>query len=420
MTHRERVMAALEHRQPDRVPVDFNGTPVTGMHISIVKALRNHYGLEERPIKLHEPLQCLGFVDDDLADVLGVDVTGVGSRHTFFGYKNEGWKPWKTPWGQDVLVPENFVTTTDSSGNTYIYPGGDTTVPPSGHLPNGGYYFDEIIRQQPLPADDDDLKAEDNLEEFGPISDDDLEDLARRAELARKSGKLVVGNFGGTGLGDIACVPAPMLKNPKGIRDITEWYISTSIRQPLLQEIYERQYDIAIANLQRINSRFGKLIDVIFLCGTDFGTQNSTFCSTDTFRNLYMPHYKRINDWIHTNTEWKSFKHCCGSIPTFMPLFIESGFDIINPVQVSATGMDPAFLKREFGKDLVFWGGGVDTQQVLPFGTPKEVRDQVLKHCEIFNKDGGFVFNTIHNTQAKTPIENFVAMIDAIHEFNGR
>ncbi len=420
MTHRERVMAALNHTQPDQVPVDFDGTPVSGIHISVVEELRNYYGLEKRPVKLHEPLQCLGYVDEDLAEVLGVDVKLVGSRYTFFGYRNEGWKPWKTPWGQDVLVPEDFATTSDAEGNTYIHPQGDTSVPPSGHMPEGGFFFDEIIRQQPLPDDDEDLKAEDNLEEFGPLPEADLEELAGRAEAARKSGKLVIGNFGGTGLGDIACVPAPMLKNPRGIRDITEWYISTAIRQPLLHEIYEKQYDIAIANLDRINRRFGDKIDVAFICGTDFGTQTSTFCSEQTFRDLYMPHYKRLNDWIHSNTTWKSFKHCCGSIPAFMPLFIEAGFDIINPVQVSATGMDPAFLKREFGKDLVFWGGGVDTQQVLPFGTPAEVRDQVLRHCEIFNRDGGFVFNTIHNVQAKTPVENVAAMMAAVREFNGR
>jgi hypothetical protein len=420
MTHRERVMAALNHTQPDQVPVDFDGTPVSGIHISVVEALRNYYGLEKRPVKLHDPLQCLGYVDEDLAEVLGVDVKLVGSRYTIFGYRNEGWKPWTTPWGQDVLVPEDFATTSDAEGNTYIHPQGDTSVPPSGHMPEGGFFFDEIIRQQPLPDDDEDLKAEDNLEEFGPLPEADLEELAGRAEAARKSGKLVIGNFGGTGLGDIACVPAPMLKNPRGITDITEWYVSTAIRQPLLHEIYEKQYDIAIANLDRINRRFGDSIDVAFICGTDFGTQTSTFCSEQTFRDLYMPHYKRLNDWIHSNTAWKSFKHCCGSIPAFMPLFIEAGFDIINPVQVSATGMDPAFLKREFGKDLVFWGGGVDTQQVLPFGTPAEVRDQVLRHCEIFNRDGGFVFNTIHNVQAKTPVENVAAMMAAVREFNGR
>jgi hypothetical protein len=420
MGHRERMMAALEHRQPDRVPIDFDGTPVSGMHISVVGALREYYGLEKRPVKLHEPLQCLGYIDDDLAEIIGADAVQVGNAGTFFGYRNEGWRPWKSPWGQDVLVPENFAVTTDDRGNTWIYPGGDTSVPPSGHMPEGGFYFDEVIRQDPLPDDDEDLKVEDNLEEFAILSVKDLDELEAKAKDARATGKLVIGNFGGTGLGDIAVVPAPMLKHPKGIRDITEWYISTAVRQPLLHQIYEKQYDMALENLENINSRFGEMIDVVFICGTDFGTQNSTFCSKETYRELYMPHYKRLNGWIHEHTGWKSFKHCCGSVPTFMPLFIESGFDIINPVQVSATGMDPAFLKREFGNDLVFWGGGVDTQRVLPFGTPEEVREQVLRHCEIFNKDGGFVFNTIHNVQSKTPVENLVAMFDAIKEFDGR
>lgn len=158
---------------------------------------------------------------------------------------------------------------------------------------------------------------------------------------------------------------------------------------------------------------------MVFICGTDFGTQTGTFCSPDSYTDLWMPHYKRINNWIHKNTTWKTFKHSCGSVITLMDHFIESGFDIINPVQCSATGMDPKVLKKEYGKDIVFWGGGVDTQQTLPFGTPEEVRDEVLERCEIFSKDGGFVFNTIHNTQARTPIANFIAMIDAVKEFNG-
>jgi uroporphyrinogen-III decarboxylase len=155
------------------------------------------------------------------------------------------------------------------------------------------------------------------------------------------------------------------------------------------------------------------------MCGTDFGTQESSFCSPGTYRSLYHPYYKKMNDWIHAHTGWKTFKHSCGAVFDFMPLFIESGFDIINPVQLSANGMDPKALKREFGGDLVFWGGGVDTQKVLPFGTPEEVREQVLHRCEIFAPGGGFVFNSIHNVVAKSPIENVVAMIEAVKEFNG-
>ena len=121
-----------------------------------------------------------------------------------------------------------------------------------------------------------------------------------------------------------------------------------------------------------------------FVCGTDFGTQTSAFCSVATFRELWFPYYKRVNDWVHANTAWKCFKHSCGSVERFFESFIEAGFDIINPVQCSAAGMDPAELKRKYGSRLVFWGGGVDTQKTLPFGTPQEVREEVLRRCEIF------------------------------------
>jgi uroporphyrinogen-III decarboxylase len=152
----------------------------------------------------------------------------------------------------------------------------------------------------------------------------------------------------------------------------------------------------------------------MFICGTDFGTQISTFCSSDTFRDIYMPYYKKVNSWIHENTSWKTFKHSCGAIEPFIPLLIESGFDILNPVQCSARGMDPALLKQKYGKDIVFWGGGIDTQQLLPFGTPDQIRRQVKERCEIFGKDGGFVFNSIHNIQANTPTENIVAIFEAL------
>lgn len=184
--------------------------------------------------------------------------------------------------------------------------------------------------------------------------------------------------------------------------------------------LFEKQYDIVIENLKKLNETCGDKIGAIFICGTDFGTQNAIFCSPESFKSLYMPHYKRLNEWIHTNTGWKTFKHCCGSIPGFIPFFIESGFDIINPVQTSAAGMDPEWLKKEFGKDITFWGGGVDTQKILPFGTPEDVREEVLRKCEIFSKDGEFVFNAIQNVQARTPVENLSAMIEAVKEFNGR
>ncbi|MBN1686664.1 MAG: methyltransferase, partial [Spirochaetales bacterium] len=199
-----------------------------------------------------------------------------------------------------------------------------------------------------------------------------------------------------------------------------EWYISLASRKDYIHAIFARQTDIALENLRSLYREVGDAIDVLFLCGTDFGTQTSSFCSTDTYRELYMPYYQRMTSWIHGHTRWKTFKHSCGAVFNFVPLFIESGFDILNPVQLSAAGMDAVALKKEYGKDIVFWGGGVDTQKTLPFGTPEDVRSEVLTRLQIFSGDAGYVFNTIHNIQAKTPVENVIAMIDAVHEFNGR
>ncbi|RPI19347.1 MAG: methyltransferase, partial [Acidobacteriales bacterium] len=388
MNSKARVLASLSHRQPDRVPIDLGGTSVTGIHVSCVAQLRAHYGLEPRPIKVHEPYQMLGWVDDDLKTAMSIDVEGVFAGRTLFGFPNENWKPWRWQ-GMELLVPEKFNTTVDSQGNTLIYPEGDLTVPPSGKMPQGGQFFDAIIRQKPI--DEDRLNPEDNLEEFGPISQDALNQLASAAANAAATGRAVITGLPGTALGDIALVPAPFLKDPKGIRDVAEWYISTSSRRDYIHQIFERQCEIALKNLEKIRGALGGNVDAVFSCGTDFGTQTSSFCSVATFRELYFPYYKRLNDWIHQNTPWKIFKHSCGSVERFFDSFIEAGFDIINPVQCSAAGMEPERLKSKYGDRLTFWGGGVDTQKVLPFGTPGEVREQVLRRCEIFAIDGGFV-----------------------------
>ncbi|MHC5184276.1 MAG: uroporphyrinogen decarboxylase family protein [Planctomycetota bacterium] len=417
MNHKERVKQSLEHKDPGKVVVDFGSAHVTGMHISCVAQLRDYYGLEKRLVKAHEPYQMLGLIEEDLLDAMGISTVALYSPGTMFGFRNENWKEFVTPWGQTVLVSEHFNTTKDTNGDILIYPEGDTSVLPSGRMPVGGYFFDSIVRQKPI--DEANLNPEDNLEEFAPISDEDLDYYAEQAKLLSGSDRAVVSGVPGTAFGDIALVPAPFLKDPKGIRDITEWYMSTAMRQDYIHEVFSKQCDIAIENLKKVHNVVGEVVDVMVICGTDFGTQTSSFCSTETFDQLYSPYYKRINNWIHENTMWKTFKHSCGAVENFMEHFIDAGFDIINPVQCSATGMAPKTLKDRYGDRLVFWGGGVDTQKTLPFQTPQEVREEVLKRCEIFAFNGGFVFDAIHNVQAKTPIENIVAMIEAVKEFNG-
>jgi len=416
MNSRERVKKALNHMQPDRVPVDFGSNAVTGIHVHVVEQLRQYYGLEAKPVKAIEPYQMLGEIEEDLLDAMGVDVIGLGGKENMFGISQENWKPFKTFWGQEILVPGDFDPKIDENGDLLIFPQGDTSAPASAKMPKTGYFFDAIIRQ---PAfEEDKLDPADNLEEFGYFSDEDFKHWQDQAKIGNATDRAVLATFGGTALGDVAMVPAMNLKYPKGIRDIAEWYMSTLMRSDHLHQVFEKQTDIALENLKKAYEAVGDAVDVVFICGTDFGTQDSTFCSTDTYEELYAPYYRKMNDWIHANTSWKTFKHCCGAVESFMKHFIDSGFDIINPVQISAAGMDPEHLKKEYGDHLVFWGGGVDTQQTLPFGTKEEVREQVLKTCEIFSKDGGFVFNTIHNIQANVPVENVIAMLDAVHEFN--
>lgn len=417
MNSRERVSLSLNHKEPDHLPVDLGGSAVTGMHVNTIYGVRQALKLDPpgTPVKVVEPYQMLGEVAPDLMDALGIDVVGLGKPANMFGYRNEGWKPWTTPQGVPVLVPEGFNTDPEPNGDVLMYPEGDKSAPASGRMPQGGFYFDTIIRQEPI--DDDHLNVEDNLQEFTPVTDEELAYVAREAErIYTQSDKAILANFGGTAFGDIALVPAPNLKHPRGIRDVAEWYMSTVSRRDYVYEVFERQCEIGIANLEKIYQAVGNKVNAVFVTGTDFGTQNGPFISPKAYRSLYMPFHKQVNDWIHTHTTWKTFIHSCGSVRILIPDFIAAGFDILNPVQCSAANMAPEDLKREYGSQITFWGGGVDTQRTLPFGTPEEVRAQVRERIRTFGPGGGFIFNPIHNVQAQTPVENVLAMFETVRD----
>lgn len=413
-TSRQNFLDTVNHRQPEKVVVDFGSTGVTGIHALIVEKLRNYYGLEQKPVKIIEPYQMLGEIDPDLIAAMDIDVIGLIGLKNMFGIANDDWKQHRTIWGQEVLLPGNFNYTCNANGDVLIYPEGDTSVSPCGMMPKSGYFFDAIERQGPI--DDSTLTVDDNLEEYSLLTEDELSYWGKLIDHFEDSDKALIASLGGTGLGDVAFIPGLSLRHPKGIRSVSEWYLSTLIREDFVKELFDRQTDIAIENLKQFFSVFGNRINAVYICGTDFGTQTSTFCSPEAFDNLWLPYYKKVNDWIHSNTEWKTFKHSCGAIEKLIPNFIESGFDILNPVQINAAGMDPVNLKKKYGDKVVFWGGGVDTQNTFAFGTPQEVKDQVKRQCEILNENGGFVFNTVHNIQANVPFENVIAMLEALHE----
>ena len=417
MNGRQRLAATLNHEQPDRVCVDFGATFVTGMHVSIVDKLRKAtLGDTGHRVKVVDPYQMLGEVDDALREALEIDVVGSLARKSLFGTDESDWKPFTLFDGTEVLVPHNFNTTiAPGTGDLLIYPEGDTTVAPSGRMPKGGYFCDAIIRQEPI--DEDALDPADNCEEFAEFGPDDLAFYRRRRrwfEQRREFGSIVV--IPGTAFGDIALVPAPFLKHPKGIRDITEWYMSIAARTDYVHAVFERQCEIALGNIATLIDLLGDSVQAGIVTGTDFGMQTGLFISIDTYRELFKPYHVKVNGLIHARSHWKTFIHSCGSVWEMIPEFIDAGFDILNPVQCSAAKMDPRDLKRAFGDDLVFWGGGVDTQKTLPFGTPDDVYNEVRERIDIFNDGGGFVFNAVHNIQGNVPIDNVLAMFRAIKD----
>ena len=418
MTARERIETTCSHREPDRLAVDFGGGFQTGIHVSVVYQLRQHYGLDVpgTPVKVVEPYQMLGEIAEDLRNALGIDTVALHGDGTMFGFPSAGFKEWTFHDGTPVLVPGGFNTEYETNGELLQYPENDRSVGPCARMPEGGFFFDAIVRQPEL--DEDHLDPADNLEEFGPLSDDELALYTKRAAaLHAETDRALFCTFGGLTFGDIALVPATFLKEPKGIRDIEEWYVSLALRPDYIKAVFEKQAEIAIENLARLYDAVGNKISVVQTNGTDFGTQNGPFCSPAQYRDLFLPYQQKINGWIHENTPWKTFMHCCGGIAPLLDLVVEAEFDILNPVQCSASGMDPVLLKKQYGDQLTFWGGGVDTQHTLPFGTPNQVSDEVARQIETFAPGGGFVFCSVHNVQAKTPIENLIAMFETLKKF---
>jgi uroporphyrinogen-III decarboxylase len=419
MTSRERVIEAIHHRQPDYVPLDFGACGQTGISASTLYKLRRAYGLPEHPIEVCEPFQMLGTVEADLLKITGADVLPLWNKGNLMGLSNRLTKPWKMPDGTPVLMPDDFEFDVSEKGDTWVYPCGDRSVPYALHMPAEGCFFDNIYRSPEV--DEDRLTpVEDYKDSYTVKTEEDCIYWEKEStRLYEETDLAIMGVLGGMGIGDAAEIPGPFLKHPRGIRDIEGWLIAHILHPEYIHAVFEYQTEAALKNLEMYRQAVGDRIQVIWLSGTDFGTQCGTMQSKEVFIEMYKPYYKKVNDWIHKNTNWKIFYHSCGAVEPLISEFIDMGMDILNPVQCSAAGMDPQQLKEKYGKNIVFWGGGVDTQKTLPGGTGEDVRRQVLERLKIFSPGGGFVFAAIHNIVAKVPVENIRAMFDAVREFRG-
>ncbi len=418
MNSRDRIQCTLGHKEPDILPVDFGGGPVTGIAVQVVYQLRQRLGLDKpgTHVKVIEPYQMLGEIKPDLQDALGLDVVSVNNNGTMFGFDLVDWKEWTTPDGTPVLVPGLFNTNKDNNGDILQYPKGNAQLQPCAKMPKSSYFFDAIDRQQPI--NEEMLDPKDNLEDFELLKQTEIDHYRLETDrLFTETHRAIYSTLPGVSFGDVALVPGLFLENPRGVRSVEEWYMSSLTRPDYIKAVYEQQAEIALQNLKTLYETVGDKISVIQINGTDFGTQNGPFCSKEQYRDLYLPYQKKLNDWIHANTPWKTFIHSCGGIYPLLDEIAEAGFDILNPVQSTAKDMELPRLKKEYGDTFVFWGGGVDTQNIFPFGTPEQVKEDVKQRIEILGDGGGFVFSTIHNIVANAPIDNVLAMFEVIKDY---
>ena len=422
MTSRERLIATLNHQQPDKVVLDLGATSQTGINASTLYQLRKALGLEEHPIEISEIGQMLGRVELDVLQALKCDVVALNNETNFYGYKNTNFKPWKMDDGTPVMMCGGFEYDEDERGTKWVYPHGNRDAEYCAMMPKDGSFFDAAPREAfDFDLDEEDLTPlADFKDDFAVVTDEQARKWEEESiALYEGTDFGIVGQLGGGALGDAAVIPGPAVDHPRGIRRVEDWLMAQVMYPDYVKEVFRYQTDIMLKNLEIYRQAVGDRIQVVWISGTDFGNQNGLMLGQKIFRELYKPFYKEMNDWVHQNTSWKTFYHTCGSVYDLLDDFAEMGLDCLNPLQLSAKKMDGKTIKEKYGDKFTFWGGGVDTQHVLPFGTPDQVRKQVLERLEMLSPGGGYVFNTIHNIVANVPAENLMAMYRAVHEFNG-
>lgn len=419
MNSRNQFLRTINHRQPDRIVIDLGSTAVTGIHIHALSRLRRHYGLQRKPIRVTEPFQMLGEVSWELIDAVGIDVLGIWPENNVFGFNNyNAYKEWKTPWGQRVMVPRKFNVEYNQKGDVLMPFRGDATLPAGAAMPGTGYAF-EVVDPDDFSGDTG-INPTTSPDEWGLLTDSELEHWQIEIDKAYFSGKAVMVSLSRIAPGMFTMVPGIQPTRSGRISKITDWYNQNNIQSGRVKNVFEQQTEIAIENLRRIFSVAGNKINAVYLCGTDFGPDASSVSTTEQFEADWVPVYKQINDWIHAHTQWKTFKHSYSLKEPLAELFLRAGFDMINPTQGNGTAAELKKLKEKFGNDLVFWGVGIDTKYFLPTASPLDIKERILRNCEILAKNGGFIFSPDHNIPANVPVENIVAILDALQEFNGR
>ncbi|KPK84353.1 MAG: hypothetical protein AMJ81_05805 [Phycisphaerae bacterium SM23_33] len=406
MTSRERVAKALSFERPDRVPIDLGGMRASGIAAPAYAALQKRLGIRS-PIKVLDAMQILAEVEPAMQQALHVDVVplDVDAAAWQLAQVDQGVRK-RLFRGTEVHFPPGTNIAEQPNGDWLLR---DRAGEPYARMPKDGFYFDFI---RPTMA------GKIDPSKFRPpqtVPDEQLEAVAKLARrLHEDTDKAVLGWGAALSVVGLSALLADNITQGS----LDAWLAMLITEKPTAHEMMGRYVDSVIKRLELYHQAVGGRCVAWGMASDDAGTQRSELLSPELYAEMVKPHYKRLCGWIHAHTPWKTFLHSCGCVHGYIEHWIEAGVDILNPVQVSAARMEPRRLMQEFGGRIVFWGGGCDTQRVLPLGRPEEVREHVRQNVGAFAAgDGGFVFTQVHNIQANVPAENIEAMLAAAHEF---
>ena len=401
MTSRERVLTGCQHRQPDQVPIDFSGHPSSGIAAIAYARLRDYLGLPKKTIRVYDPIQQLAIVDEDVLEKFGIDVLDLGRG---FALDETSWADWILPDGTPCKMPAWALP--EKADGRWVFRSKSGRV--IAHMPEGALYFEQTY----FPFTDE--KGPTTIREAlgesmwnviggppGPrVNQEQLREGAKR--LRQKTDRAILGGFGGN-----------LLETGQFLYRNDNFFMLLAGEPAKAHKFLDDLVEIHLANLEKYLGAVGDSIDIIKF-GDDLGMQSGPQVSPRMYREFFKPRHKLMWTRAKQLANVVVMLHCCGGVRELLPDLIDAGLDAINPVQISCAGMDAAELKAEFGKEMVFWGGGCDTQTLLPNATPEEVRRHVKEQVRILSPGGGFVFQQVHNILAYVPPRNVVAMFEAI------
>ena len=413
MTSRERILTAISHRQPDRTPIDMSATPSSGISAIAYSNLIRYLGRHDLQVQIYDVVQQLAQPDMSVLDKFGVDVLDIGRT---FNASPSDWSPitmandapaFYPKWFKPTRMPDGSFKTFDDDGKRML-----------SRMPVGATFFDQTY----FPYVDGYPDSYDNLDaEMGRIMwARDVHspwDHAGEADFWQKLRENTLKLRQSTDKALLVVCGCNLFEWGTFLRRMDNFLMDLMCDpynvEKLLDELMKRH----LATLEKVCAAVGDIVDIIRF-GDDLGMSSGPFMDAETYKTLFKPRHKMLCDYVKTHSKMHTFIHSCGSISLLMPHLIEAGIEIFNPVQTNAYNMQPAFLKKEFGNDCTFWGGGIETVGTLNTGSLAQIRDQVFERLEVFSEGGGFVFNTIHNILPDVPPQNIVAMFDAVHEFN--